>query len=240
MTDREDIDMLAAEYVLGTLDASERESVEARRTNEPDLEAAIGHWQTRLIPLVDYVEGETPSTELLERIEAEIERRSSPADRQAGGAEIVRLATSLRRWRMTAIAASAVAAALATLLVVGPGLFAPQQTRYVAVFNEGDRQPSFVMSVDLETRELTIRPVTAEDRPDMSYELWIVADEIGPAPKSLGLLESASSPTRKPIAYDSSLLRKATFGISVEPEGGSPTGRPTGPALHGKLIPTDD
>ena len=34
------------------------------------------------------------------------------------------------------------------------------------------------------------------------------------------------------------VLRDALFGISLEPAGGSPTGRPTGPALHGTLIPT--
>ena len=33
------------------------------------------------------------------------------------------------------------------------------------------------------------------------------------------------------------LLQRATFGVSLEPSGGSPTGRPTSPALHAKLLP---
>ena len=42
MNDREDIDGLAAEYVLGTLDAAERAEVAARRQREDDLDMAIG------------------------------------------------------------------------------------------------------------------------------------------------------------------------------------------------------
>jgi anti-sigma-K factor RskA len=34
------------------------------------------------------------------------------------------------------------------------------------------------------------------------------------------------------------VVQTATFGVSLEPAGGSPTGRPTGPALHAKLIPS--
>ena len=40
MNDREDIDGLAAEYVLGTLEASERTAAAARRQREGDLDAA--------------------------------------------------------------------------------------------------------------------------------------------------------------------------------------------------------
>jgi anti-sigma-K factor RskA len=54
----------------------------------------------------------------------------------------------------------------------------------------------------------------------------------------LGLLGGAAELTRKGLpGLDPAELRNATFGISIEPEGGSPTGRPTGPAIHGKLIP---
>ena len=41
MTEHDDKDMLAAEYVLGTPDPAERNSVAARRLREADLDAAI-------------------------------------------------------------------------------------------------------------------------------------------------------------------------------------------------------
>ena len=107
---------------------------------------------------------------------------------------------------------------------------------YVAVFIEGDQRPVFLMSIDLKTRELTIRPISAGRLSDKSYELWIVSDDI--SLRSLGLLDAAARPTRKWLeGFDRDALRKATFGISAEPKGGSPVGRPTGPAMHGKLVP---
>ena len=53
MTDDKDIDGLAGEYVLGTLDAGERVSVAARRLREPLLNAAILDWEHRLGALVE-------------------------------------------------------------------------------------------------------------------------------------------------------------------------------------------
>ena len=56
MTDHDDIDMLAAEYVLGTLDAGERTEVARRRQHDADLDACILAWEARLAPLGDEVE----------------------------------------------------------------------------------------------------------------------------------------------------------------------------------------
>ena len=58
MIGQDNIDDLAAEYVLGTLDAAERVAVAARRLREPALEAAIQVWERRLSPLNDLVRKE--------------------------------------------------------------------------------------------------------------------------------------------------------------------------------------
>ena len=86
----------------------------------------------------------------------------------------------------------------------------------------------------------SLPPVAADPAPGKAYELWIVSDALGPKPQSLGLLEGVEAPTRRTIdGLTPAALRGALFGISLEPAGGSPTGQPTGPALHGTLIPTD-
>ena len=37
--------------------------------------------------------------------------------------------------------------------------------------------------------------------------------------------------------YDAVTINRATYAVSLEPEGGSPTGSPTGPVLYtGKLL----
>lgn len=235
MRERDDIDLAAAEFVLGTLPEEERIALEARRQREPDLDAAIAAWELRLTPMLDAVTPVDPPAGLFTAIETAIEAPSTDTVPDLAG-----LRRRLVRWRLAAIGATAIAAGLAGILLVREVILPPPQT-FVAVFHDGDTQPRFLMSVDLETRELTIRPVEAEPVANRTYELWIVGEGISQTPRSLGLLEDVSAPTRKRLGQiDPALLRQATFGISLEPPGGSPTGKPTGPALHGTLIPAGD
>jgi anti-sigma-K factor RskA len=239
MTMQDDIDMLAGEYALGTLDAVERASVESRRRREPQLEAAIVAWERRLDPLNTRTPSVEPPADLFDRIESRL-RESAPvqASRDVNDAVVIQLHRRVKQWRWATAAAAALAACLAVAIFVREA-FPPQQPdNFVAVFNDNDRLPRFLLSVDLRSKELIIRPIGAEPQAGKSYQLWIVAKSFGSAPHSLGLLGGADEPTRKGLpGLDPAELRNATFGISIEPEGGSPTGRPTGPAIHGKLIP---
>ena len=235
MTDRDDIEMLAAEYVLGTLDIHERSAVAARRQREADLDAAIEAWEARLAPLLERIGDAVPRADLLADIQNEIERRGN-----TDGGEVIGLRRQVRRWKAAAAAATALAACLFGLVVYTGTLQPPREQQFVAVFQDGDAPPRFIMSVNLETRELTVRPVAAELPAGKTYQLWIVSEKLAPGPHSLGLLDKPEKPTRKELRqFSPDLLQNATFGISVEPEGGSPTGKPSPGALHGKLIPAE-
>ena len=235
MTEREDIDMLAAEYVLGTLDATERTAVAARRQREPQLDSAINDWQRRLAPLDAATPEVTPPDTVLPAIERRLKAQTA---NPAQGTEIVALRRRVTRWKWATAAASALAASLALAVVFRDAILPPQAQTYVAVFNKEDAAPSFVMSIDLATRQLTIRPVDAQRAPGKTYQLWIAAERYNNVPRSLGLMDETGVISRHDLSvYDRDLLQNATFGVSVEPTGGSPTGRPTSPALHAKLIP---
>lgn len=235
MTTDDDIDATAGEYVLGTLDPAERAVVAARRLREPALDVAIRDWQLRLAPLDAETREIAPPVGLWTRIER---RLDAPADDRAVPAEIGQLKRQVQRWRRAAFAASAIAAALVLAIGVREQVYRAQPTNFVGVFQHGDVQPVFYLTIDLKTRELTLRPVSAERQPGKTYQLWIASNEIGPAPQSLGLVNDDLAPTRKSLTeFDPALLQRATFGVSLEPEGGSPTGRPTSPALHAKLLP---
>ena len=54
-------DELASEYVLGTLSAPEREAVQQRLRNEPELQAAVDAWERRLLDLTDLAGTHPPS-----------------------------------------------------------------------------------------------------------------------------------------------------------------------------------
>jgi len=108
--------------------------------------------------------------------------------------------------------------------------------QFVAVFQKDEQSPAFLMSVDTDKRTVTVRQVAAERLADKSYQLWI-ATQPGAAPRSLGVLGTDDYTVQATLAsYDPAVVNNATFGISLEPLGGSPTGQPTGPVIHAKLL----
>jgi|TARA_B100000700_G_scaffold59109_1_gene64234 anti-sigma-K factor RskA len=255
MTQHDDLDMLAAEYALGTLDADTRADVARRRQQEPELEALIQAWEARLAPLGDEAVAVAPGPELKERIEQRIRTIEAEAQRpQAEQAptqkpeqaatsasdqsQVATLRRRLVRWQWSTGLATAAALVLAVILA-GPLNKVPSDPSFVAVFQEDDRQPAFMLSVDLSNKQLNVLPVSAEPLANKSYQLWIKEDSLGPNPRSVGVLNDDLSLDADALSdYDPALLKRATFGISIEPSGGSPTGQPTGPAIHGYLYPT--
>ncbi len=238
--------MLAAEFVLGTLDARERESVARRRQHEPELDSLVRAWEQRLAPLGHEVDAVTPDPRLLAGIERCIEAVEARADggadaarAEAGSAQVATLRKRVRYWQWSTGLAAAGSVVLAIMLVAPFGR-EPGEQRFVAVFQQNDQQPAFMLTVDLASQRVHVRPVTAEPLSGKSYQLWIKAESLGPTPRSVAVLEDDL--TVDPAAfsqYGPELLKNATFGISVEPAGGSPTGQPTGPAIHGYLYPTE-
>jgi anti-sigma-K factor RskA len=226
MSDADDIEALAGEYVLGTLDAAERAAVGARRSREPALDAAILAWERRLAPLDEGAPAAEPSVGLFARIESAIEGRSAEDPARA---EVIELSRRLRRWRAAAFAGGALAAALAIGLI-GQDLLRQEMLRSAGPSN-------FVVEIDLNSRLLTVRPVAAERQPDKSYELWMIADKLG-APKSLGVIADQGFTVRPALSgYDPAVVENAVYAMTLEPRGGSPSGKPTSaPLWSGKLI----
>ena len=139
------------------------------------------------------------------------------------------------RWRLGALASGAVAAAL-LVFVAGRELRpipkdAPSSI-YVAAVNRGGDKPALIVRVDLKTRQVFVRPVAAETPSGHSLELWYIGD--GKAPRSMGLVEKVSRTLTIPRGAQDDA---ATFAVTVEPQGGSTTGGPTGPVVYaGQLV----
>jgi anti-sigma-K factor RskA len=113
---------------------------------------------------------------------------------------------------------------------------APPAAQFVAVFQKDEQSPAFLLTVDVDKRMVTVRTVSAERMADKSYQLWIAAQP-GQPPRSLGLIGNDEFTVRAALAdYDPAVISNATYGISLEPTGGSPTGQPTGPVIHAKLV----
>jgi anti-sigma-K factor RskA len=233
MTISPDDDFAAAEYALGTLDASERATLAARRLREPDLDEAIRAWEDRLAPLAEAAPEIAPPLDLLPAIHARI--RGALPEASSGGA-VVALERSLRRWRALAIAASVLAGVLAIGFVGREATRQSAPREYVAILQKDAASPAIEVTVNLDKQELTVRPVAAQPPPGKAYELWIIDAKLG-APRSLGVI--GDTPRGANLsAYDPAVVAGATYAVTVEPPGGSPTGKPSGtPVFVGKLIP---
>jgi anti-sigma-K factor RskA len=179
----------------------------------------------------------------------------------AEASNVVAFPGQTRRWRTIATAMTAIAAALIAIVVtqvVRPDLLpdsirptprtqvvqvpappAPAPAQYVAVLQKDGGSPAFILTVDGATRNFTVRKVDAAPEPGKSYELWVISDRLG-APRSLGVIGEGDFTARPALAaYDSGIVRNATYAVTVEPSGGSPNGKPTlPPVFAGKLIET--
>lgn len=278
MTADDDRTGLAAEYVLGTLDAAEREQAEAYLESDPAFAALVQNWERRLGELHAMVDPVPPPPDLWMAIQGRLAEVAPPPETRLPGfleppappadgetaetANVVSLTRCVRLWRGGTIGFGALAAALAGIIVtaaVAPERLpaplrpkpkvetvdrevvrtvrVPAPSRFVAVLQSSADAPAFIMTVDLAQRSLTVRRVSAEEQAGKSYELWLVSDKF-PAPRSLGVIgthEFTQVPTLN--AYDQSTIEGASFAVSLEPEGGSPTGEVTGPVLFsGKLL----
>jgi anti-sigma-K factor RskA len=233
MTVPDDIDALAAEYVLGTLDSGERSAVAARRIHDSALDRAIAEWEVRLAPLAAAGRSVEPPPHLF----AAIEQRLAATGAAMPPSNVVDLTRRLRRWRMAAVGFGALAACLAVGFGLRETALRSEPKSFVAVLQKDAASPAFLVSVDLDTRVLTVRPVAAPAQPGKSYELWLVDDKLG-APRSLGVIGAEAFTVRPTLAaYDPAVVERATYAVSVEPPGGSPTGQPTGPVLFtGHLV----
>jgi anti-sigma-K factor RskA len=135
MTEGTDIDALAAEYVLGTLDAAERADVVRRRRTETDLDMAITAWEVHLAPLDVLMPEIAPPPALKAAVMARIagpvdvaaDLPTLPPAAPAPGerltvvrdtARIVQLERRVARWRAMAAGVSALAASLAGVILV--------------------------------------------------------------------------------------------------------------------------
>ncbi|SFH78827.1 anti-sigma factor [Albimonas pacifica] len=247
----------AAEYVLGTLDADARRAAVARMAADPAFAGTVRAWEGRLAPLAELAAEARPAIPpawVWPAIEARLPGGASGASRAAPprDADVIDLRQRLRYWRGTTAVAGLAAAAMLALLIVPPGALpfdprpAPgpvadgppaQAGTWVAVLQPGGDAPAFVAEVDLAAGTLSLRPLRPTPPPEgRVYEMWAVGG--GRAqPVSLGLLGQGGEVALETLDGP---VEGSVLAVSVEPEGGSPTGQPTGDVVFtGELIRAD-
>lgn len=220
----DDPDLLAGEYALGVLDQEAMAEVAARATREPSLAGAITAWEDRLTPLAALVHPLAPPPELWARIDA-----SLPAPLMARPLPWRRVGF----WQASTLGALALAAAFAALLLTRnpPQPLAPHAVATLLPAN--GQGPIFMAVMEADGRIAITGAAPVAVAPDRSLELWELP--VGETrPRSLGVLPAGGAR----VVLAAGAGPKTQLMISLEPQGGSPTGQPTGPVLYaGTLTP---
>jgi anti-sigma-K factor RskA len=205
------LDLLAAEFVLGTLSGAARRRFERWRAADPFIERRVRAWEERLAGLAFQLTPIAP----VPATWAAIQRRTGYP--QPG------------RWRVAAAAAAAIAVLGFGLLLWQELRVAPPQAQAVIASKSGETLWRIEVAAD--GAHVEVSASGAVGYPDQrSLELWALQPDA--APVSLGLMPASG---RVRLALDerqrAAVGLAANVAVSEEPQGGSPTGAPTGPVL---------
>lgn len=234
-------DYLAAHYVLGSLHGAARRRFENLALKRADWQQATEWWSTRLHLLADTVPAVEPRKELWQKLQSRLY-----------GTEIT--TSWFDWWKSLAVGSSAIAAVLAFILITHPpqtvetpipvaqapkSITATPVPTKVALLENAEAKPGWMLAL---AKNKTGKPelrVTAlaslKPQADKSFELWILPPDKS-APISLGVLPQQGNQQVIISEQTATLIADGGLAVTLEPIGGSPTGKSTGPVVYqGKL-----
>ena len=232
---------MAGDYVMGLLDGAEHAAAEQRLATDPSFAHAVSAWRARLADLDLTAEETPPSPALWQRIADAT--RTAPIDALPSARAALRGATlwhDIKFWRVAGIGGG-LAALLFAVIMIGAlttsrhlrhDLIALAQSKpvYVAVLvNDATKEAGAIVNAFSNGRVelIPLRPI--EVPAGRTLQVWTLWDR-GIGPKSIGLT-GQSRTLQLNLESLPETVQNQLFEITLEPEGGSPIGRPTGPIL---------
>ena len=208
---------LAAEYALGTLRGRARERLRRWMRDDAELAREVAAWEARLAPLAQAVAPVEPPARVWNALQTRLD----------GGRKM-----SFSVWKALGLMASGAAAALVAVALLLPLLRDTTPAAYVAVLSDARTNRAVLVATagqaDKVLRVNTLDPAIQVS--GRSLELWALPRD--GKPKSLGLVGAGRAVLRLADTAERSLGNVPALAISLEPQGGSPTGQPTGPVLY--------
>lgn len=208
------LDALCGEYIVGTLRGVARRRFERALREEPGVARRLRHWQD-MTPRYSTKTEVRPPRRVWSRLEMEL------------GLERYREPWLRRRefWASAAALAASVVLVIAFIFQVDQPARGLVQIAQLSAKDQPVRVTAH-RSSDGRTLALTATQAMVAGT-NQSYELWLIPAE-GGDPVSLAVLGALDA--RFVIGEDERqrLRAGAMLAVSVEPAGGSPTGRPSG------------
>jgi len=213
---------LAAEYVSGAMRGGARRRFEGLMAADAALRREVREWENDVYPLTWSLPPQMPPSRVWRAIRARL-RGNAPSFSWAWDGVYL--------WRL-------LSGGLAFVLMAGLVIFPMQVDRaaraqLLAVLQTPEARAALVVRV---ASDGTLHVRTLEDLSQVatgkSLELWAIPP--GQAPKSLGLVAPAGATA---LARGNGLIGVDVLAITLEPPGGAPNGKATGPILmSGKVL----
>ena len=227
------IDMLSAEYVLGSLQGAARIRFEQLIQQRADWAKTLNWWQTHLHLLAETVHAVKPRKQVWQQIENRLWNKTDPSNASNWW--------RILNWRNTALLSTSLAFIFATFLAVqAPNKPSISEPTAVAMLANDKAQAGWLLSLannaggNAEIRANSLASLQIKNQ--NAYELWLLPSDKS-KPISLGLLPQKGNKVLVVPANLVAMLPESGLAVSVEPMGGSPTGQPTGAVLYqGKLV----
>lgn len=219
---------LIGEYVLGLLDEADEAAIRQLIETDAAAEQDYLFWHQHFLALADTV----PAQQLPGSVWSRIEQETCLAARKAETSRSGWLWSIFAQWRGVATGAALGAVAMALLALFTPVFDrAPPAAGYVAVLQQPGESaaPGWIVRIAADGR-LTLSPLVETAVPaDRSVQFWTLVDP-AQGPRSLGLVQPGQS-VDLPAERIGPVIPGQLFELTLEPPGGSPGSRPTGPVL---------
>ena len=236
----DDLDRLAAEYVLGLLEGEDAARAGRLLAGDQNFEAAVERWRTRFAELDETAAHMPKSDALWARIEAGIKAENDSSPMPAAPLIVPDPRNAFRAlwhnlafWRFAGLATAAASLLLGVGLYIAADIAATERARkpaLVAVLvKEGTAEPGAVVNAFANGHVELIPLENINVPPGRALEIWTLWDR-AVGPRSIGLVHEARS-VRLNLQNLPRTGPNQLFEITLEPAAGSPTGRPTGPIL---------
>lgn len=206
LSDPDQRNQMAAEYVLGTLDRTDKARFEALLAVSHDAQQEVEQWREHLDVLNDSLRPVTPSSRVWDNIarETQLNKRRS-------------------FWSWQPLAAMSLILIISFGVIFKP--FSHPENVYVYLVKDSQNDPGWVMNASMKTDELTIKCLKDVSMPDNTfYEAWLMLD--GQEPVTLGFLpgEDEGSRTIKIKPEWKGKLMDSEIVVTMEGPDGAPSG----------------
>jgi anti-sigma-K factor RskA len=211
------LDALCGEYLVGTLRGAARRRFERALREEPRIGLRLRHWQHMTPRDSTRIEVRPPAS-LWSRLEGEL--------------RLARYRLPWYRGRDFWLSLAALAASVVLVVAFIFQISEPAQGLVqIAELSATDQSTHVTAHRSADGRMLVLHASpTMVAGTDRSYELWLIPAE-GGQPVSLAVLGALDAHFTIAESERQRLRDGATLAVSVEPSGGSPTGKPSGPVI---------